>query len=538
MTARRLPFVVVAVTGVTFIAMAAFVSSRRLTFPYDVEWMEGGVLMQAERFMRGEPLFPKPSATFVPFFYPPLYPALLGLLGRLFGGVSYALGRSVSLGASIGSAGLGATAVLRATRRWELALLTVALEAALLGFAGSFYDLVRPDALALFLVALGATLAARGGVVRALAAGVVLALACFAKQTALLAGLGVVAGIGLTRDRRLFVSTLVAAGVAGALGFLLLERATAGMFSFFVYSGHQSHHFARTNVLFYAHRDVLHLAPILLVVPLVWLHRKRPDSYLPLLLAGGLGVAVLQRALVSSDLPHMYFRDLWYPRSWWMFPPIAIAAIALLGTKDTKEPRARRPQLFWGAIFLGAVAASAVGHATQWAFKNALTPLVVLGVPFVVLALAELGRTTRAAPSWLAALVALQLVALYDSPMKRAPSALDRARWDELRAELGAIEGKVMVLGHPRLAWDLGDGEHLHGMGIADLASMGGIPDLAPRLAAHEWSAIVTDADDYVDAPGIVATYYERVKMLDGPPMKTGSLCRPRALWMPKRATP
>src|SRR5262245_43345108 len=79
MASRRLPLVLVALAGVVYVASVVFVSSLRITFPYDVEWMEGSVLMQAERFTRGEAMFPPPSATFVPFFYPPLYPALLAI---------------------------------------------------------------------------------------------------------------------------------------------------------------------------------------------------------------------------------------------------------------------------------------------------------------------------------------------------------------------------------------------------------------------------------------------------------------------------
>jgi hypothetical protein len=534
MKRARIPLLVVALASLVYVVLVAFVAERRISFPYDVEWMEGGVLMQAERILRGDSAYPPPSATFVPFFYPPLYPCLVAGLGWVTGGVTYALGRGLSFGASVLGAGLGALAVHRGTHRVELVLLTIGLEAALASFGGSFLDLVRPDALAMALVMFGASSAMRGGPGRLVLAGLALAAACFAKQTAILGGLGVLAGVALTRDRRALAWVASTACIAGVVAFALLERASAGRFSFYVLAGHRSHAFLRDNFTFYVFRDVLHLAPVLLVVPLVWLGRRRPSSLLPWALSAHLGVALVHRAVVTRDLPHMYLRDLWYPHPLWAIPPALVAALALVGTRPmtaSTSPHLR----YWGGVFTGGLAAAAVGYSTQWAFKNSLMPLAVLGVPFVVLALDALAECRPTSPRWLALALAIQLVALYEPPSKQAPQARDREAWDRLRARVAAIPGKVMVLGHPRLAWEVGGGEHLHGMAITDLAATGGIPDLETRLAAHEWAAIVTDVDDYVDAPSLLARDYARSELLDVTAMKTGSRCRPAVLWLPRR---
>jgi hypothetical protein len=532
MNGRR-PLVAVALASLIYVLFVGFVASRRLAFPYDVEWMEGGIMMQAERILRGESAYPAPSATFVPFFYPPLYPWLLAGLGWLSGGLSYALGRGLSLGASALAAGLGAFAVHRATRRVELALLTVGLEAALASFGGNFLDLVRPDALAMALVMVGAVLAASGGSARLVLAGLALVAACFTKQTALLGGLGVLAGVALTRDRAALVQVAATAAVAGLVAFALIERATGGQLSFYVLVGHQTHAFSRSSFTFYVYREALHLAPALLVLPVVWLRRVRPSSWLPLAFAAHLAVAVVQRAVVTRDLPHMYLRDLWYSHPLWAIPPLLVASLSVAGTRPIATPAAAHLR-YWGAIFVGALLAASVGYSTQWAFKNSLMPLAVLGVPFVVLVVGDLAASRPSAPGWLAAALLVQLVALYEPPSKAAPQARDRETWDRLRARVASIPGKVMVLGHPRLAWEEGGGEHLHGMGITDLAASGGIPDLEARLQAHEWAAIVTDVDDYVDAPPIVSRYYVRSELLDTSPMKTGSRCRPAVLWRPR----
>ena len=54
--------------------------SGRLDYPYDLEWMEGGMLAHGARAAAGEPLYVLPTADFIPFIYPPLYPWLMGAL--------------------------------------------------------------------------------------------------------------------------------------------------------------------------------------------------------------------------------------------------------------------------------------------------------------------------------------------------------------------------------------------------------------------------------------------------------------------------
>ena len=68
----------------------------RAGFPLDLEWMEGGMLVHAQRLAAGQGIYVKPSLEFVPYLYTPLYPALLALLSLVFP-LGYLLGRVVSL---------------------------------------------------------------------------------------------------------------------------------------------------------------------------------------------------------------------------------------------------------------------------------------------------------------------------------------------------------------------------------------------------------------------------------------------------------
>ena len=71
--------------------------SKRIAYPYDLEWMEGGMLAHAARVADGQSLYVSPSLDFIPFIYPPLYPWVVGGLSALGFPLDYPLGRAVSL---------------------------------------------------------------------------------------------------------------------------------------------------------------------------------------------------------------------------------------------------------------------------------------------------------------------------------------------------------------------------------------------------------------------------------------------------------
>jgi hypothetical protein len=144
-----------AAAGVFILVLHARVFGQRLTLPLDLEWMEGGVLVHAYRLAQGKPICVPPSLDFVPFLYPPRYPALLAALGAVFP-LGYTLGRAVSLVAlALACATLPWICVGLTTERqprWIAGLVGIA-GAVVSGFtfSGSFYDLVRVDSLVLAL---------------------------------------------------------------------------------------------------------------------------------------------------------------------------------------------------------------------------------------------------------------------------------------------------------------------------------------------------------------------------------------------------
>ncbi|MEQ1572124.1 MAG: hypothetical protein ABMA64_41230, partial [Myxococcota bacterium] len=79
----------------------------RWSYPFDLEWMEGGMLAHAWRVSHGLALYPSPGPEWIPFVYPPGYPALLAALS-VVAPLDYPLGRAVSIAATLtAAAGVG-----------------------------------------------------------------------------------------------------------------------------------------------------------------------------------------------------------------------------------------------------------------------------------------------------------------------------------------------------------------------------------------------------------------------------------------------
>ena len=91
-------------------AALAWTFARRIGYPYDLEWMEGGMLHHALRFQQGTGIYAAPSIEFIPYLYTPLYPAILAVLGEIFG-LGYTLGRVISVLSLLGIATVGTLSI-------------------------------------------------------------------------------------------------------------------------------------------------------------------------------------------------------------------------------------------------------------------------------------------------------------------------------------------------------------------------------------------------------------------------------------------
>lgn len=123
-----------------------YVICSRIFYPYELEWIEGGILQSVIRILDGLPLYAAPTMDYVPSLYAPLYFYVSALATTLLGVGLPAL-RLVSFVATLFNAVLVSSAVWQLSRsRWAM-LLTFFSWGAMYRFSGSWYEVARVDSL-------------------------------------------------------------------------------------------------------------------------------------------------------------------------------------------------------------------------------------------------------------------------------------------------------------------------------------------------------------------------------------------------------
>src|SRR4051794_35255251 len=128
------------------VAVLARIFALRLTYPMDAEWMEGGELYHAWRWLHGLSVYGAPSQGFVPYGYPPFHFVVLAGVGRIFG-LDCPVGRAVSILVFLLACAVLFREAWRALgggpRGGALGGLAVGLAMAAFPVTGGWYDLIR-----------------------------------------------------------------------------------------------------------------------------------------------------------------------------------------------------------------------------------------------------------------------------------------------------------------------------------------------------------------------------------------------------------
>ncbi len=426
---------------------------QRLPYPYDLEWMEGGILVHASRIADGSGIYVPPSLDFIPFLYTPLYPGLLALL-QPFVGISYQVARGISLLSILGLVGLCFGAVVpRVDKRDRKAavaggIIATGFFCATYPWVDGWYDIARGDTLFLLMAAGGVAATSAWartswgwrGHARVAMAGALLALSFFCKQT----GIFFVAAGGaivLVKNWRRVPAFVGAAGVVGLGGTALLQRVTGGWFWTYAFKVHQTHD-CNSDRFWHGFSEMLGKYP-------------------------------LMTATIA----------------------IGLALVAATAIVRRRLPRSAEPLLVWTWVFLVALVVGSVGIATQWSHRNAYIPAMYVGavtagaaLPAILGTLTELlGERPRAremahagAMLVLAALVVDLALLQRWSPGKFVPTARDRAAGSALIEQIRAVDGEVFIPFHPWYAHLAGKRVYTHRMGVLDMRYR------PPARTAHE----------------------------------------------------
>jgi 4-amino-4-deoxy-L-arabinose transferase-like glycosyltransferase len=189
----------------------------RLTYPFDLEWMEGATADHVQRILTGQRIYVPPSLAFTPFLYPPLYYYVSATVS-LVTGMSLLPLRLVSVASSIGCFWLIYRLVARDTGRRYVGLVAAGLFAATYRIGGAWLDLARVDSLFLLLF-LGAVYLVRfqASTWSWALAGALLALSALTKQTALMLALPLILYAAIVDWRRAATFLVTFGGVFGLI---------------------------------------------------------------------------------------------------------------------------------------------------------------------------------------------------------------------------------------------------------------------------------------------------------------------------------
>ena len=149
---KKISNFVIVLSSCSIFLLFLYTTLNRLFYPYDLEWMEGGMLLHGLRVMEGQPLYVEPSSEFIPFIYPPLYSWLLALGGWLWE-LDYPIGRGISFCSTL--LATGALIVIGRIEKvsWSISIAMGALFLSTYENSGTFMDVVRTDSLVLALLA-------------------------------------------------------------------------------------------------------------------------------------------------------------------------------------------------------------------------------------------------------------------------------------------------------------------------------------------------------------------------------------------------
>lgn len=242
----------------------------RVGYPFDLEWMEGGMLAHAWRLREGLDLYPQASREFIPYIYPAGYASLLAALSELVG-LDYTLGRVISVAGTVAAAG----AIVRIVREHAgdtfMGLAGAALFLGCYEFSGAFYDLARLDALNVGLLAWSVALGLekRRGAIEASA--LLLAAAFLVKQQSALFGIPLALGVGMRDGWRAAGRYVLWSAVPALLITGFLQIRTDGRYLQYVIGVPASHGMKGDRGFPGTPRELAHALGIVLPVATIWL---------------------------------------------------------------------------------------------------------------------------------------------------------------------------------------------------------------------------------------------------------------------------
>ena len=499
----------------------------RLFYPYALDLVEEGMVMQAWRVAQGLPVFVPPNAEFVPQVYMPLFTWLGGLLLRLTGFGFWPL-RLISFLSVVGTAVLLYVIGWRESGSKTAAFAGSALFLAGYRLIGGWYDLARVDALFAFFSVAGLVVLVYGRRGRRVYAersvvvgAVLLGLAFLTKQNGLL--LATVALVYLLTAEiaegaekikksvssvfiRVLIFFVVPFVIVAAVPVLVLEWVSGGWFSHYV-----------VTIAYASPLELGRLRNIFL-----WE------------LGAGMGVLVGMTAV------------------------LAVQQLRRLSISNLQSLIANNPWLIFGgtAVFISIAGRSTVGgNLNNMLIGYAFLCLVpALSFPRRRESTLNAGMDTRLrgydTRQWLWLMAMLVQFGLVTFPLNAGlpqqfmPTGEMKAAGDALVAQVAAEPGEVWLLMHPSVAVRAGKRPYAHLQSLWHARNRGAEPlpdDLVALIEQQQFAQIISDESDFFETEPafleLLLTYYaaaETVPPEQSPPTLNEPVIRPLTIYLPR----
>ena len=438
--------------GSSYILLFLGLTALRLVYPYEVEWNEGAVLDHAIRILGGKPLYATPSLEFAAFIYTPIYYHLVAGLMKITG-VAMMPGRLISILSTLLTALLIGRITQRETKSTLLAFSSAALYIAFYHVTGFFYDIVRMDALSLFLAvaAIYTVLYVRKGYI---GAAILIALAYFTKQQMLCFWPAIALWLFIRNPKQAYIFITISITLLLAVS-LILNTTTHGWFAFYTWkepSAKTHYFFSYGRAIAFFHVNLLGtFALTTIVILFAYILTITPPRPSPLVRGGGKnGYALLLFCYTAS------------------------------------------------------IAASSLSIGNEGGYKNVLMPLaatIAILFPISLQRIAQSFSISNALIQWL---LLFEFFALAYNPLGEKmliASPRQRHAGDEFIAKLRAISGDVWIPMHGYLNTLAGKPTFVHFMAMSDALTVQDTSatrlqrEIDSAYREHRFTVIILDQD-------------------------------------------
>lgn len=444
--------------ALVYVVVYLVVALLRLTYPFELEWLEGAAWQQVMRLNLGQPVYVQPSLSFVPLIYPPLYFTVSAAFTAILGAGFLPL-RLVSLLASLGCGAVIFALVRHETQRTWSGLVAAGLFMATYRLSEGWFDTARVDTLFVFVVLLTIYLARRASLRSGVVAGVCGALAFLTKQPAVVIAvpIGLYCLIADPKRGAVMISTALGVVVSAVL---ILNALSGGWYVYYTFELPRQHTLVRLDGSVF--------------------NNLLADLIVPVGLAIGLAASWVIAQVRSAS-----------SRSRGWFYALALIGLLTASLIGRMNPGGFRNVMLPAYAGVGLIAGLGVAYWSDRKWISAVTALIVLICQFVVLA--------------------------YD-PRPLVPTERDRQAGQQLVQALREIDGEVYIPYHPYLAMMAGKPAYAHQTTLDELqGGFGGAPttewadirrEIHNALNDKRFAQIILDVSDWPS--GDIAPYQKR----------------------------